>query len=137
MPFKKNVSLISKLRAMKNILVKLVFVALLLLLAACSESPDRLESKLTPYLQEDLKFMVAEVIKAGHPEMVADSPYYVIRDLRFFDGVTAEGYSGYSEVDFYVYKTVKMHQKRKYRYDAHYMQWDRYFKKLEYGGINE
>lgn len=105
--------------------------------SACSEAPERLESKLTPYLQEDLKFMVAEVLKAGHPEAVADSPYYVIRDLRFFDGVTAEGFSGYAEVDFFVYRSVKMHQKRKYRYDAHYMQWDRYLKKWEYGGAAE
>lgn len=115
---------------------KIACFCLLLFLVACSESPDRLESKLTPYLQEDLKFMVAEILKDGNPEAVADSPFYVIRDLRFFDGVTAEGFSGYAEVDFYVYKKVKMHQKRKYRYDAHYMQWDRYLKKLEYGGAD-
>lgn len=118
---------------MKNCLILFFAATMLALLAACSEAPDRLEAKLTPYLQQDLKFMVAEVMKAGHPEAVADSPYYVIRDLRFFDGVTAEGYSGYSEVDFFYYKDLKVYQKRKYRYNAHYMNWDRYLKVWKFG----
>ena len=39
--------------------------ALTLLLIGCSERTDRIEKKLEAYLQEDLKFMVAETMKAG------------------------------------------------------------------------
>lgn len=103
------------------------------LLLACSERPDSQEAKLAPYLQEDLKFMAAQTISAGHPEALLDTPYYVVKDLRFFEGASAEIYSAYAEVDFFIYKDIKMFEKRKYRYDAHYRQWDRYYKVWMFG----
>lgn len=108
-----------------------------LLLLACSERPDSQEAKLAPYLQEDLKFMVAQTLSTGHPEALLDTPYYVVDDLRFFDGASAEIYSAYAEVDFFIYKNIKMYEKRKYRYDAHYRQWDRYYKVWMFGSAPE
>ena len=58
------------------------------MLCACAERQDRLEAKLSDFLQEDLKFMVAEVMVGGQPSARVDSPFYVIRDLRFFEGKT-------------------------------------------------
>ena len=108
-------------------IIALIFCAFLF---ACSEAPQRIESKLHPYLQEDLKFMVAEILKNnGTKEDVLDSPYYVVKDFRQFEGASAEIYSAYAEVDFFVYKKIKLYQKRKYRYDTHYRKWDRYYKK--------
>lgn len=90
--------------------------------------------KLTSYLQEDLKFMVAEKLRASHDrEALLDSPYYKIRELKFFEGAKARIYSAYAEVDFYVFKNIQMYETRKYRYDAEYRQWDRYLKKLRFG----
>lgn len=114
-----------------------LFFILIILLSGCSESQSRLEGKLSSYLQEDLKFMMAEVLKAGHPEALLDTPYYIIRDLRFFEGASAEIYSGYAEVDFFYYKNISMIQKRKYRYDVHYRQWDRYLKVWKFGDGSE
>ena len=67
------------------------------MLCACAERQDRLEAKLSDFLQEDLKFMVAEVMVGGKPSALVDSPFYVIRDLRFFEGASAEIYSAYAE----------------------------------------
>ena len=36
-------------------------------------------------------------------------------------------------MDFLIYQDIQMHEKRKYRYNAHARQWDRYFKALKYG----
>lgn len=110
---------------------KIIFLLLSIFLFGCSEPTQRIESKLHPFLQEDLKFMVAEILNAnGSKEDVLDSPYYEIKDFRLFDGASAEIYGAYAEVDFYVYKKIKLYQKRKYRYDSHYRKWDRYYKKL-------
>ena len=109
---------------------KIIFIILSVFFFGCSEAPERIESKLHPYLQEDLKFMVAELLKAnGTKEDLLDTPYYVVKDFRQFEGASAEIYSAYAEVDFFVYKKIKLYQKRKYRYDTHYRKWDRYYKK--------
>jgi len=109
-------------------------ICCLCLLLGCSEPPERIEIKLTPYLQEDLKFMVAEKLRASKDRAsLLDSPYYKIRDLRFFDGAKAEIYSAYAQVDFYVFKNIKMYETRKYRYDANRRYWDRYLKQLHFG----
>lgn len=115
----------------------ILLLTCLVLFLGCAERPERLEAKLTDFLQEDLKFMVAEVMAGGKPETLLDSPYYVIRDLRFFEGASAEIYSGYAEVDFFIYDKIPMFQKRKYRYDVHYRQWDRYLKQWGYGAYRE
>lgn len=103
-----------------------------MLFASCSEPAFRLHEKLEARLQDDLKVMVAEVVKGSGKVHLLDSPYYVIKDLRFFEGDTARIYAAYAEVDFVYYKDIGLIQKRKYRYDANRHYWDRYFKKMVY-----
>lgn len=74
--------------------------------------------------------MVAEVVKGSGKDHLLEKPYYVIADLRFFEGDTAKIYAAYAEVDFYYYKDIDLIQKRKYRYEARRHYWDRYFKKM-------
>ena len=103
-------------------------------LLGCSERTERIENKLNAYVQEDLKFIVAQTIHAsGDRSGILDTPYYRIKDFRLFAGDTAAIYSAYAEVDFFIYQDIQMHEKRKYRYNAHARQWDRYFKALKYG----
>ena len=83
-------------------------------------------------LQGDLKYIVGEVEKGSGKTHLLNNPYFVIRDLRFFHGDTARLYAAYAEVDFYYYKDISMYQVRKYRYDAGYRNWDRYFKNLKF-----
>lgn len=112
----------------------LALFALTALFMGCSEPTDRIEHKLTPYLQEDLKFMVAENIRAnGNKDALMEEPYYRIKDFRLFEGAASRIYAAYAEVDFFIYKDVAMHEKRKYRYDVHARQWDRYSKELKHG----
>ena len=100
------------------------------LLSACSEPAFRVHEKLDSQLQEDLKVMVAEVIKGSGKDHLLAEPYFEIKDLRFFTGDTAKKYSGYAEVDFYYYRDIGLYQKRKYRYDVRKYYWDRYYKKM-------
>lgn len=107
---------------------------LLVCLQGCSEPTERIEAKLSPYLQEDLKFMVAETIRASKDKSaLLDTPYYRVKDFRLFDGAEARIYAAYAEVDFFIYKNVAMHEKRKYRYDVNARQWDRYLKTFKFG----
>ena len=88
--------------------------------------------------QDDLKFMVAQTLKASHDKSaLLDSPYYKIRDLRFFDDAHSKMYSAYAKVDFFIYRDIKMYEERKYRYDNHYLQWDRYLKEWHFGTDND
>ena len=116
---------------MKFLLTALFFAAFLL---GCSEPTERIENKLTSYLQDDLKFMVAETMKASKDkDVLLDTPYYRVKDFRLFDGAEARIYAAYAEVDFFIYKDIAMHEKRKYRYDVSARQWDRYYKVLFFG----
>jgi hypothetical protein len=108
-------------------------IAFALLFIGCSERTDRIEKKLEAYLQEDLKFMVAETMKAGSRDALLDTPYYRVKDFRLFSGAEAEIYSAYAEVDYFIYKDMALHEKRKYRYDVSARQWDRYYKVLFFG----
>ena len=111
----------------------ILFLSILVLLG-CSERTERIENKLNAYVQEDLKFIVAQTIHAsGDRSGILDTPYYRVKDFRLFAGDTAAIYSAYAEVDFFIYKDINMHEKRKYRYDAHARQWDRYYKALKFG----
>lgn len=113
---------------------KVIYLLVALLLMGCSERTDRIENKLNAYVQEDLKFIVAQTIHAsGDRSGILDTPYYRVKDFRLFQGDTAAIYSAYAEVDFFIYQDIQMHEKRKYRYNAHARQWDRYFKALKYG----
>ncbi|MBR4347713.1 MAG: hypothetical protein IKP90_02045 [Fibrobacter sp.] len=111
-----------------------ILLALVLILLGCSERTERIENKLNAYVQEDLKFIVAQTIHAsGDRSGILDTPYYRVKDFRLFAGDTAAVYSAYAEVDFFIYQDIQMHEKRKYRYNAHARQWDRYYKALKYG----
>lgn len=116
---------------MKKILALVILSVIAL--CGCSERTDRIEKKLEGYLQEDLKFMVAETMRASGKSGLSEEPYYRVKDFRLFEGASAEIYSAYAEVDFFIYKDIAMHEKRKYRYDAAHRQWDRYFKELKFG----
>lgn len=112
----------------------ILFLFIAFALLGCSERTDRIETKLESYLQEDLKFMVAETIHAsGNRDGLLDEPYYRVKDFRLFSGAEAEIYSAYAEVDFFIYKDMAMHEKRKYRYDVSTRRWDRYLKVLRFG----
>ena len=94
-------------------------LALALLVLGCSERTERIEQKLESYLQEDLKFMVAQTIHAsGNKDALLAEPYYRVKDFRLFEGAAAEVYSAYAEVNFYIYKDIAMYEQRKYRYDV-------------------
>lgn len=109
-------------------------LATAVLLLGCSEPTERIENKLTGYLQDDLKFMVAETIKSSKTrEGLLDTPYYRVKDFRLFDGAEARIYAAYAEVDFFIYKDIAMHEKRKYRYDVNTRGWDRYKKEWKFG----
>ena len=116
---------------MRLLVCVLAFAALLV---GCSEPTERIENKLTDYLQDDLKFMVAETMKASKSrEVLLDTPYYRVKDFRLFDGAEARIYAAYAEVDFFIYKDIAMHEKRKYRYDVNTRGWDRYKKEWKFG----
>ena len=111
-----------------------VLLAVAALIVGCSEPTERIENKLTPYLQEDLKFMVAETIRSSKDKSVLlDTPYYRVKDFRLFEGAEARIYAAYAEVDFVIYKDIAMHEKRKYRYDVNTRGWDRYKKEWKFG----
>ena len=111
-----------------------VLLAVAALIVGCSEPTERIENKLTPYLQEDLKFMVAQTIHAsGNKDALLEEPYYRVKDFRLFEGAAAEVYSAYAEVNFYIYKDIAMYEQRKYRYDVEGRHWDRYLKVLHFG----
>ncbi|MBO6075945.1 hypothetical protein B7982_10390 [Fibrobacter sp. UWB2] len=113
---------------------KILSLIFLVLLSSCSEPTERIEKKLLTYLQEDLKFMVAETLNANATKAdLLEEPYYKIRDFRLFEGAEAEIYAAYAEVDFYIYRDLAMYEKRKYRYEVHGRHWDRYSKVLKFG----
>ncbi|WP_283430051.1 hypothetical protein [Fibrobacter sp. UWB10] len=117
---------------MKFFSIATLFLAVFLF--GCAEPTERIENKLTDYLQDDLKFMVAETMKASKSrEGLLDTPYYRVKDFRLFDGAEARIYAAYAEVDFFIYKDISMHEKRKYRYDVNTRGWDRYKKELKFG----
>lgn len=118
---------------MKKVCI-LFFLALMFLLLGCSEPTERIEGKLGPYLQDDLKFMVAETMRTARDRSaLLDTPYYRVKDFRLFEGAEARIYAAYAEVDFFIYKDIAMHEKRKYRYDVSTRKWDRYLKMLKFG----
>ena len=115
---------------MKYLLILLTALCLL----GCSERTERIENKLNAYVQEDLKFIVAQTIHAsGDRSGILDTPYYRVKDFRLFDGAEARIYAAYAEVDFFIYKDIAMHEKRKYRYDVNTRGWDRYKKEWKFG----
>ncbi len=102
----------------------------LLFLSACSESQVELEEKLDFTLQDDLKWIVGEVMRGTGKKHLLEKPYYVLEDLRYFEGDTARVFSAYAKVKYYYFKDIAIVQERKYRYQAQNNFWDRYYKKL-------
>ena len=87
--------------AMKFFSIATLFLAVFLF--GCAEPTERIENKLTDYLQDDLKFMVAETMKASKSrEGLLDTPYYRVKDFRLFDGAEARIYAAYAEVYFFI-----------------------------------
>ena len=107
-----------------------LIISLGILFIACSEPPSKIHKKLDVILQSDLKYIVGEIERGSGKKYLLDKPYFVVHDLRFFQGDTARKYGAYAEVHFYYFNDIAMYQKRKYRYDTGYRSWDRYFKKL-------
>ena len=106
------------------------FFVLCLLLMACSEKQVVIEKKLEHTLQDDLKWIVAEVVRGSGKSGLLDEPYYVIEDLKYFQGDTARVFAAYAYAKFYYYKDLMLIQERKYRYNTQRKFWDRYHKKL-------
>ena len=103
---------------------------LIVILVACGEKQEVIEKKLDYVLQDDLKWIVAEVVKGSGKKHLLEEPYYVLDDLRYFEGDTARVFSAYAKVRFYYFKDIGIIQERKYRYNTQKQFWDRYYKKL-------
>ncbi len=103
-----------------------------IVLTACSDSPETIQRKLDEYLQNDLRMIVAQQLQEVDSAHIAEEPYYVVEDLIFFQGDTANAYAAYAEVSFYFYQEINIKEVRKYRFNAQYHYWDRYEKKLRH-----
>jgi hypothetical protein len=105
-------------------------------LSACNENPERLQHKLHTQLQDDLRYIVAEVESKSGNRYLLDTPYYEIRDLRLYSGDSAWKIAGYAEVDYFYFHpdSIRLFQTRKYRYMTKDRFWDRYFKKVKHIG---
>lgn len=108
----------------------LVSIFLLLSLTACSETQVVIEKKLDHVLQDDLKWIVAEIMRGSGASGLLDKPYYVLEELKYFQGDTARVFAAYAHVKFYYYRDLNLIQERKYRYNTQRKFWDRYHKKL-------
>lgn len=121
---------------LKSTLLKAGYIQLLsflvigLLVSACSEKQVVIEKKLDLTLQDDLKWISAEIIRGSSKENLLEKPYYVLEDLEYFQGDTSRVFAAYARVKFYYFKDLPMYQERKYRYNTQRKFWDRYYKKL-------
>lgn len=98
------------------------------LLTSCSEPAPKIEKKLETLLQEDLKYMVAELKSKGLDSSIMEKPYFILRELRLYEGDSSRIFKSYAEVGFYYLKDVKVCQVRKYRYWTTRRTWDRFYK---------
>jgi hypothetical protein len=98
------------------------------LLTSCSEPAPKIEKKLETLLQEDLKYMVAELKSKGRDLSIMEKPYFNLRELRLYEGDSSRIFKSYAEVGFYYLKDVKVCQVRKYRYWTTRRTWDRFYK---------
>lgn len=98
----------------------------LVLLLACSGGPSkRVEKELNVILKDDLSTMISELPDTA----VSDSPFYHIVQYQYFP--KDEKFSYLAVVDFYYFKSIRVKQIRKYRYQKVQQKWDRYLKKYE------
>jgi hypothetical protein len=103
-----------------------------LIWVGCGENTKEVEAKLPPLLQDDLQFMVAEVLRSGDSSMVRKTPIYRILDLKHYPKDSSYTLSGYAEVEFIYLAGNSICQTRKYRYLREGGYWDRYEKRLKY-----
>lgn len=104
----------------------------MVLLSSCSEPAPKIEKKLETLLQEDLKYMVAELKAKGLDSSVMEKPYYDLRELRLYEGDSSRVFKSYAEVGFYYLKDVEVCQVRKYRYWTTRRAWDRFYKAIKH-----
>ena len=96
----------------------------------CVQEPaESIEQKLRFILEDDLAVMVSE-IAAKDSTALLDKPYYRIEKYEHFP--ESRLYNVQAVVHYYYLKHIKMIQVRKYRYGPSNMQWERYYKKLDY-----
>ena len=103
---------------------------LLLFFVGCSESPERVSQKLDALCQDELRYMVAEVMRNGSDSTLLEEPYYRIDSLIYFRGDTAAVFSAYAQVSYHYFKEIKLYRERKYRYWTNYLYWDRFSKRF-------
>lgn len=103
---------------------------LLILFSGCSESPERISQKLDALCQDELRYIVAEVVRNGADSTLLDRPYYKIDSLIYFQGDTSAIFSAYAQVSYHYFKEIRLYRERKYRYWTDYLYWDRFSKKL-------
>jgi hypothetical protein len=116
---------------MKKIILFCIGTLLLVSLTACGKNPEVLAARLDSVLQDDLKYMVAEVKSKTGQKYLIDKPYYVVEKYKRYQGDTARVIAAYAVVKFYYFKEdMKLCQKRHYRYWSSKDYWDRERKEL-------
>ncbi len=104
----------------------------LLFLGACTEPIHKRDHKLHVLLDEDLKFIVAEVQKASGDKYLLKEPYYEIKEFHEFTGDTARDISAIAVVQFHYLDSLRIAEERKYRYRVVLRHWERYYKKMKH-----
>jgi len=94
---------------------------------AVQDSDTTIRNKLTAILDNDLKLAV-EGIK---PEGLSDSLHYVIINYESFE---KSQYRIKAEVEFHLFKTVRVVLRRKYRYHRDKGMWERYTNEYVFTG---
>jgi hypothetical protein len=117
-------------------IAKLLTLGVGLLFVSCSEPPERLQYKLHASLQEDLKFIVAEIKRGSGNRYLLDTPYFVIDEMRFYQGDSARKIAAYANVNYFYFNpdSISLYQNRKYVYDTKNRFWDRKFKDVRHMG---
>jgi hypothetical protein len=104
----------------------------IILLFACSSSPESLRQKIKELAASDLNDIQAELRENGCDSALSSNPYFEIKEFKIFTGDTGRVYKAYTKVDFYYLKSLKLYQTRKYRYRTDIGIWDRYDIKLKH-----
>jgi hypothetical protein len=100
---------------------------------SCGKNPEVLAGKLDSVLQEDLKYIVAEVQKGSGKKHLIEKPYYVVEKYKVYEGDTARIIAAYAVAHFYYFKDdIGIYQKRHYRYWSDKNYWDRERKSMEF-----
>ncbi len=102
------------------------FLLLTLVHTGCvEESDDLIREKLEIILQDDLESLTGQIPK----QSVADSVYFIVQSYESFE----EGkYSKKAVVEFFFLRNDIAKVVRKYRYQAEYRKWERYFNQYKY-----